>query len=129
LNNSITLVPKVTSPASVNDFRTISLLGGPIKLITKLLANKLECVITEVIHENQYGFIKQRSIHDSLRWVFQYNLHPCYTGKKEIIILKLEFKKAFDKVEHNFILEMMQRKGFLVKWVSSVTTILSSGIS
>jgi hypothetical protein len=36
----------------------------------------------------------------------------------------LDFKKAFDKVELNLILEMMQRKGFSVKWVSSVTSIL-----
>lgn len=35
----ITLVPKVLSPESVNDFRPISLLNSSIKLITKLLAD------------------------------------------------------------------------------------------
>jgi hypothetical protein len=67
INNSFfTLVPKTQSPASVNDYRPISLLGGPIKLITKLLANRLQRVITQLIHDNQYGFIKQRSIQDCL---------------------------------------------------------------
>jgi hypothetical protein len=37
----ITLVPKTNSPLEVNDYRPISLLGGPVKLITKLLANRL----------------------------------------------------------------------------------------
>jgi hypothetical protein len=42
INSSfITLVPKVQSPSMVNDYKTISLLGGPIKLITKLLANRI----------------------------------------------------------------------------------------
>jgi hypothetical protein len=42
LNKSfITLVPKIPSPAFVNDYRPICLLGGPIKIITKLLANRV----------------------------------------------------------------------------------------
>jgi hypothetical protein len=58
----ITLVPKTNSPMSVNDYRPISLLGCTIKLITKMLANKFHKVITSMLHDNQYGFIKQRSI-------------------------------------------------------------------
>jgi hypothetical protein len=42
INNSfITLVPKVDGAQGVGDFRTISLLNRSIKLITKLLANRL----------------------------------------------------------------------------------------
>jgi hypothetical protein len=63
----ITMVPKTNSPMSVNDYRPISLLGCTIKLITKLLANRFQKVITSLLHDNQYGFIKQRSIQDCLR--------------------------------------------------------------
>jgi exonuclease III len=46
INSSyITLVPKVDSPASVGDFRPISLLNSSIKLITKILAKRLQKVI------------------------------------------------------------------------------------
>jgi hypothetical protein len=37
--------------------------------------------------------------------------------KKEIVILKLDFKKAFDKVEHHVILSMMLRKVFSQTWI------------
>jgi len=37
----ITLVPKIDGPTRINDFRPISLLNSSIKIITKLLANKL----------------------------------------------------------------------------------------
>jgi hypothetical protein len=124
----ITLVPKTHNPTGVNDYRHISLLGGPIKLITKLLANRLQGVITQLVHENQYGFIKQRSIQDCLGWAFQY-LHLCHSSKNEIVILKLDFKKAFDKIEHHVIMDMMRRKGFPSKWLSWVSVILSSGTS
>jgi retron-type reverse transcriptase len=112
----------------VNDYRPISLLGGPIKLLTKLLSNRLQKVITNLIHENQYGFIRQRTIQDCLGWAFQY-LNLCHTSKKEIVILKLDFEKAFDKIERHVILEMMERKCFSAKWRSWVAFILSLGTS
>jgi hypothetical protein len=43
INSSfITLVPKVQSPESVNDFRPISLTNVCLKFLTKLLANRLQ---------------------------------------------------------------------------------------
>jgi hypothetical protein len=46
INNSyITLVPKVPTLETVNDFRPISLLNCSIKLLTKILAERLQKVI------------------------------------------------------------------------------------
>jgi mannosylglycoprotein endo-beta-mannosidase len=42
INSSyITLVPKMDSPSTPNDFRPISLLNSVLKIITKLLANRI----------------------------------------------------------------------------------------
>jgi hypothetical protein len=63
INSSfITLVPKVNSPSTVNDFRPISLINCVMKIITKLLRDRLQSVILSLIHKNQYGFIKSRTI-------------------------------------------------------------------
>jgi mannosylglycoprotein endo-beta-mannosidase len=59
INSSfITLVPKIDNPRLSGDFRPISLLNSSIKVITKLLAQRLQRVIMRLIHRNQYGFIK-----------------------------------------------------------------------
>jgi hypothetical protein len=46
------LVPKKDNPENVNDFRPISLLNSSIKMVTKLLANRLQPLAMDIIHEN-----------------------------------------------------------------------------
>lgn len=64
----ITLVPEKNSPEGVNDFRPISLINSFLKLLTKLLADRLQNVILQTVHTNQYGFIKSRTIQDCIAW-------------------------------------------------------------
>jgi retron-type reverse transcriptase len=98
------------------------------KLITKLLANRLQKSIIPLIHKNQYGFIKHRTIQDCLAWSFEY-LHLCHNSKKEIIILKQDFEKEFDKIEHRAILSILESKGFGSLWLSWIKNIFDSGTS
>lgn len=123
INSSyIVLVPKINCPIN----RPISLLNCCVKMLTKLLAERLQPLILQFIHKNQYGFIRSRTIQDCLGWSFEY-IHQCQQSKREIVIVKLDFAKAFDMVEHSAILEMLKCLGFPPKWISWVLAILSSG--
>lgn len=127
LNSSfIVLVPKISSPISANDYRPISLLNCCVKILTKLLADRLQPLVLRIAHKNQYGFIKSRSIQDCLGWSFEY-IHQCHQSKREIVIVKLDFAKAFDTVEHSAILCMLQSLNFPSKWTRWIKSILSSG--
>jgi hypothetical protein len=82
----------------------------------------------DVVHQNQYGFIRNRSIQDWLAWSFEY-LYLCHKTKKEMIIVKLDFEKAFNKIEHEVILQVMRQKGFPRKWIAWIQGILLMGTS
>jgi hypothetical protein len=136
INSSfITLVPKVNSLTRVNDFRPISLINYVVKIITKLLGERLQSVIIRFVHQIQYGFIKSRTIQDYLAWTFEY-IQQCQRSRQEILIIKLDFTKAFDTIEHSTIILMMKHLGFSdnrIQWTSSIldstsTSVLLNGV-
>ena len=55
--------------------------------------------------------IRTRSIQDCLAWGFEY-IHQCQQSKRETIILKPDFEKAFDTVEHEAILLFLDQQYF-----------------
>lgn len=73
INSSfITLIPQKDDPTTPNDFRPISLLNSSIKIINKMLPNRLQTFILQLVHINQYGFLKARSIEDCLAWAYEF---------------------------------------------------------
>jgi hypothetical protein len=120
INDSfITLVPKVHSPMGPNDYRPISLLNSCLKLLTKILSNRLQEKILQTIHVNQYGFLRSRSIQDCIGWAYQY-IHQTKQFGIPSVILKLDFAKAFDTMEHKAILSILACKGFNEHWLGMV---------
>jgi hypothetical protein len=75
------------------------------------------------VHKNQHGLIKNKTIHDCLAWSFEY-LYLFHKSKKEIVILKIDFDKLFDKVEYNVIPAMLKHLGFgqkFIDWVKHIS--------
>jgi retron-type reverse transcriptase len=92
------------------------------------VANRLQGRILDCLHKNQYGFLKARSIQDCIAWAFEY-LYQCHVSKKPIIILKLDFAKAFDTIEHDAIIQILSYKGFDDRFIMWVRNILSTETS
>jgi hypothetical protein len=124
----ITLIPKCHNPEKINDYRPISLTNCCLKFLTKMAADRLQEVIIQCLHKNQYGFIKNRTIHDCVAWAFEY-IYQCKSTGAPCIILKLDFEKAFDTIEHEALLQILRHKGFNEQWLRWVRDFLSSGSS
>jgi retron-type reverse transcriptase len=88
--------------------------------------NRLQKKITKLLHSNQCGFNKVKSIQDCIAWAFEY-LHLCKQSKKELVALKLDFEKYFDKNEHKVIIDILRHKVFGKKCIRSIEMIIASG--
>lgn len=62
----ITLIPKQGEGNSLSDFCPISLIGSTYKLIEKVLAARLQRVMTKLISCNQFVFVTGRQIVDGI---------------------------------------------------------------
>ena len=53
----ILLVPKKTGDLGIKDYRPISLLGSPYKILTKVLAGRMQKILPKIISIEQGAFV------------------------------------------------------------------------
>ena len=120
----ITLIPKIKDPTRITEYRPISLCNVLYKLIAKVLANRLKKVLPHIISPNQSAFIPGRLISDNILVVFKalQTMDARMTGRKGYMALKLDMRKAYDRVEWDFLEAIMTRIGFAGRWVDLLMT-------
>ncbi|GKC02424.1 RNA-directed DNA polymerase, eukaryota, partial [Tanacetum coccineum] len=93
----IALIPKVTDAKFVTDFRPISLISSVYKVVTKILANRLAMVISDLVSNTQSAFVANRQILDG-PFILNEVLAWCKRKKKQALVFKVDFAKAYDFV-------------------------------
>lgn len=111
----IVLIPRVDNPQHLNDFRPISLVGSMYKIIAKVLANRLRVVIGSVVSETQSAFVKKRQILDGIL-IANEVVDEAFKLKKDLMLFKVDFEKAYDSVDWGYLDEVMQCMSFPVLW-------------
>ena len=117
LNNTfLVLIPKKSGAEDLRDFRPISLLGGLYKLLAKVLANRFKKVIGKVVSIAQNAFVMGRQILDA-SLIANEVIDSWQKRKEKGLICKLNIEKAYDSINWNFLMKVLQKMGFGTKWV------------
>ena len=70
-------------------------------------------ILQRIIHPTQSAFIPSRTIHDNILIAYEIiNKFKHFKGKKGYVALKLDMKKAYDRIEWDFLLNCLQQLGF-----------------
>ncbi|GKB44884.1 RNA-directed DNA polymerase, eukaryota [Tanacetum coccineum] len=109
----------------VKDFRPISLIGSLYKIIAKLLANRLMSVMGNLVNEVQSAFIASRQIFEG-PFILNQIIHWCKAKKKQSMIFKVDFEKAFDSVRWDFLDDVLKKFGFGSRWCTWIQSCLKS---
>ena len=121
----IALIPKVPEPQTLNDYRPISLIGCIYKIVAKILANRLEKVLPLIIDERQSAFIEGRHLlHSAV--IANEVVDEAKKGQKPCIVFKVDYEKAYDSVAWDFLLYMLRRMDFGLKWIRWIEGCLKS---
>nr|GEW84339.1 RNA-directed DNA polymerase, eukaryota, reverse transcriptase zinc-binding domain protein [Tanacetum cinerariifolium] len=120
----ITLIPKVSNPLFIKDYRPISLIGLHYKIVAKILSNRLSKVVNSIISPEQSAFILGRKILDGPLILSE--IIDWYKKRKKKMLFKVDFEKAFDYVSWKYLDYMLHKLGFGSTWRTWINNCLMS---
>lgn len=122
------LIPKVENPQRLGGFRPISVVGCLYKVLANVVVNRLRKVIGSIISKSQLAFVKGRQIFDEILIVNEI-VDDAHKSKKELLMFKFDFEKAYDSMDWNYLEAVMRLMNFLTlwrKWIMECVTLATS---
>ncbi|KAL2237570.1 UNVERIFIED_CONTAM: hypothetical protein Sindi_0948700 [Sesamum indicum] len=121
----LALILKVHSPVTVGEFRPICCCKVLYKIIAKLIIQRLSVILDKLISPCQAAFVPGRSIGDNIMMA-----QELFTGYNQARLpprcaLKVDIRKAYDTVEWDFMIAVMELFGFpstFLKWIEACVT-------
>jgi Reverse transcriptase (RNA-dependent DNA polymerase) len=114
---TLCLIPKVPNASLVTDFRPIILLNCSYKIFSKVLANRLQVVLNDIIGDSQSAFLKGKYILDCVVTAHEV-MYQVHKVKEEGLLFKVDFQKVFYYVSWIYLLDTFIQRGFCPLWVS-----------
>ena len=108
----ISLIPKPDKDRlSLDNWRPITLINNDSKLLASIFAKRLKACLHSIIDDCQSGFMNGRHIGNNVRLILDLIDYREFLNEDSFILF-VDYYKAFDTVEHQFIFDVMDFFGF-----------------
>ena len=105
----------------IKNWRPMSLINVDAKVASKVLSSRMRNVLASIANCDQTTYEKGRYIGESIRLIndiLEYTEENNFEG----LLFSVDFEKAFDSIEHPFILSTLESFGFgsqFIKWIET----------
>jgi hypothetical protein len=124
----IICLPKHGNPVTTDDYRPLTLLNSDYKILARILANRIRPWIKDILHPSQHCGVGDNNILTALSALRDTIAHA-ECSNESTCLLSLDFKRAFDKISHTYLLETMKAYGFSESMCKRVYNLYNKAIS
>lgn len=129
------VLKKGKPPEDCASYRPISVLNLDLKILSKILAIRLESMLPSIVKNDQTGFIQGRYSTHNVRRLLNIIQHSAQFSP-EALLISLDAEKAFDRLEWPYLFFTLQQFGLgedFVKWIqilymSPLSAVITNGL-
>ena len=122
---ALALIPKISTPVSMKDFRPISCCNTIYKCISKVITRRLKKLMPILISNNQAAFVEGRSIADNILLLQELMRNYHRDSLPPRCVIKIDMLKAYDLVSWDFLINLLVQIGFpskVIGWITMCVT-------
>ena len=121
----VTPIPKTGDLSNVKNWRPISQIKLPGKLIERLVHSQLSGYFEKILDKNQHGFMKNRSTGTAIFYVLQ-EVFQRWNQRKYTSCIFIDYSKAFDTIDHSILLKKLKIYGLDQNAIKFMTSYLAN---
>ena len=111
--------------ADVKQYRPISRLCNTSNVFEKVIFNELYDIVKTTLHNAQHGFRRHRSLITQKLLFLNHPYNKMDGNEEELLVLYLDFKKAFDSVPHDILQQKIEMLGIGGNFLKIIASYLS----
>lgn len=119
--SSVLSVYKTGDKTDVNNYRPITIQNHIAKIFELLVLKSIQPSVNSILVVEQYGFRASRSATTNLIVLHNFILQA-FENQTQVDVIFTDFSKAFDRVDHKILIEVLYKAGFgepILSWFKS----------